>query len=268
MGVHGLVNGDLQEGLHRRGLCRTASSPPVPAVSPCWLTPPQETLQHMLVVLAQPPVGSLLLSSESWCMQGFVCALQVWGPCFPQWKSCSQIPLAFKVRFPGGSQTLCQVPSLRSLVWGSEPSQQWENFFGIIVLQFVSHPPGGYGIWLLWFCPSYCLTAASSLSLDVGIFFGRFQGPSVGGCSTASCDFGALTGGGMCVSFSSAILNQTRSINFWEFDIETPTECLNLSIEKIIVIYSGTICNCSLFSKSPVNVLSYFHNLKNIILNF
>ena len=27
-------------------------------------------------------------------------------------------------------------------MWDSEPSQQWENFFGIIVLQFVCHPPG------------------------------------------------------------------------------------------------------------------------------
>ena len=171
MGVHGLVNGDLQEGLHQRGLCKTASSPPIPVVSPCWPTPPQETLQHVQVVLVQPPVGFLLLSSESWCIQGFVCALQDWGPCFSQWKSCSQILLAFKVRFPGDSQTLYQVPRLRSLVWGSEPSQQWENFFGIIVLQFVSHPPGGYGIWLLWFCPSYCLTVASSLSLDVGYLF-------------------------------------------------------------------------------------------------
>ena len=31
-----------------------------------------------------------------------------------------------------------------------------------------------------------------------------------------------------------------------------------------MVIYSGTICNSVLyFFKSPVNVLSYFHNLKN-----
>ena len=62
------------------------------------------------------------------------------------WKSYDQIPLAFKVRFPGDSQFFCQVPRLGSLTWGSEPSQQWENFFGIIVLQFVGHPPGGYGI--------------------------------------------------------------------------------------------------------------------------
>ena len=60
------------------------------------------------------------------------------------WKSCNQILLAFKVRFPGDSQSLCPIIRLGSLTWGSEPSQQWENFFGIIVLQFVIHPPCGY----------------------------------------------------------------------------------------------------------------------------
>ena len=68
------------------------------------------------------------------------------------WKSCNQIPLAFKVRFPGDSQSFCQIPRLGSLTWGWEPSQQWENFFGIIVLQFVGHPPGGYGIWFYCDC--------------------------------------------------------------------------------------------------------------------
>ena len=63
---------------------------------------------------------------------------------FPQ--SCgNQILLAFKVRF-AGNQFLCQIPRLGSLTWDSEPSQQWENFFGIISLQFVSGPSGGYGI--------------------------------------------------------------------------------------------------------------------------
>ena len=62
------------------------------------------------------------------------------------WKSCNQILLAFKVRFPGDSQTLCWVPRLGSLTWGSRPSQQWENLSDITVLQFLGHPPGGYGI--------------------------------------------------------------------------------------------------------------------------
>ena len=52
------------------------------------------------------------------------------------WKSCSQILLAFKVRF-AGNQFLCQIPRLGSLTWDSEPSQQWENFFGIIL--WVTH---------------------------------------------------------------------------------------------------------------------------------
>ena len=49
-------------------------------------------------------------------------------------KSYSQIPLASKVRFHGDPQSLCQIPRLGNLMWGSEPSQQWENFYDIIVL--------------------------------------------------------------------------------------------------------------------------------------
>ena len=53
------------------------------------------------------------------------------------------MPLAFKVRFPGDPQSLCQIPRLGSLTWASEPSQQWENVFGIIVLQlWVAHQAG------------------------------------------------------------------------------------------------------------------------------
>ena len=62
------------------------------------------------------------------------------------WKSCNQILLAFKVSFSGDSYSCCQTPRLGNLTWGSEPSLQWENFCGIIVLQFVGHPPGSYGI--------------------------------------------------------------------------------------------------------------------------
>ena len=53
------------------------------------------------------------------------------------WKICNQIPLAFKVKFPRGSQSLCLVPRLGNLLWALELSQQCENFSGIIVLQFV-----------------------------------------------------------------------------------------------------------------------------------
>ena len=77
------------------------------------------------------------------------------------------------VRFPGDSQSLCQIPRLGSLTWGSEPSQQLENFFGIIFLQLVGCPPGGYAILFYHDCSPYHLTVASSLSLDIGFFFLR-----------------------------------------------------------------------------------------------
>ena len=38
------------------------------------------------------------------------------------WKFCNQIPLASKVKFPGGSQSLCQTPRLGSLLWVLELS--------------------------------------------------------------------------------------------------------------------------------------------------
>ena len=62
------------------------------------------------------------------------------------WKSCNQIPLAFKVRFSGNSFSCCQTLTLGSLTWGSESSLQWEKFCDIIDFQFVSSPPGDYVI--------------------------------------------------------------------------------------------------------------------------
>ena len=134
----------------KRDLSTAAASAPVPVVSPCGSTTPrlpQETLQHEQVVWI---VSCGVTAPFLWVL---VCANFCLCPprlesLFPQvlWKSYNQIPLAFKVRFPGDSQSLCQIPRLGSLMWGSEPSQQWENFFGIIVLQFVGHPPSRYGI--------------------------------------------------------------------------------------------------------------------------
>ena len=45
-------------------------------------------------------------------------------------KFCNQIPLASKVKFPGGSQPLCWTPRLGNLVWVLELWQQCRNFFG------------------------------------------------------------------------------------------------------------------------------------------
>ena len=76
-----------------------------------------------------------------------------------------------QIQIPGDSQSLCWIPRLGSLMWCSEPSQQWENFFVIIVLPFVGHPPSRFGIWF------YCDYAPPTISLKLlclwtwGIFF-------------------------------------------------------------------------------------------------
>ena len=125
-------------------------------------------------------------------------------------KSCNPIPLAFKVWFSGNSSSRCWTLRLGSLTWGSEPSLQWVDFCGIIVLWFVSHPPSSYGIWF------YCDCAPPTVLLQLllclwmwGIFFGEFQCLPVDDCSAVSCDFSALAGGSECTSFYSAILNQS-----------------------------------------------------------
>ena len=123
-------------------------------------------------------------------------------------KPCSQILLDFKVWFFGNSSSRCRTPRLGSLTWCSEPSFQWVDFCGIIVLQFVSHSPRGCGIWF------YCDCAPSTISLRLlclwmwGIFFGEFKCLPVDDCSAVSCDSGALTRGSERMSFYSAILNQ------------------------------------------------------------
>ena len=101
-------------------------------VNPCL----RRRLPDTLGKSAQSLVGSLLLSPGSWCSQRFVCALQESvSPVL--WKLCNQVPLAFKVKFPGVSQSLCQITRLANLFWALEIFQQCENFFGIIIFQFV-----------------------------------------------------------------------------------------------------------------------------------
>ena len=51
-------------------------SAPDPAPGHCRPTPPLETPGHSWASLGQSLVGSLLLSPESWCAQGFVCTIQ------------------------------------------------------------------------------------------------------------------------------------------------------------------------------------------------
>ena len=101
---------------------------------------------------------------------GFVCALQEWSVWFPQ-AFGSSIPLAFKVRFPGDSQPLCQIPRLGSLMWGQESSQKYKNFFGIIFSSlWVAHLEGKgfYFVMIVPFLPSHC---GFSFVLGLGYLF-------------------------------------------------------------------------------------------------
>ena len=137
----------------------------------CQVKPLQETLKHSQAGLAQSLVGSLVLSPGSWCAHFVVTSKSL---CFPiLWKFCNQILLSFKVRFPGDSQFLWWIPRLGSMIWGLEPSQKCENFFGIIVLQLVDCSSRSYGIWFYHDCIPPCnhLVAASPLSLVVGYLF-------------------------------------------------------------------------------------------------
>ena len=134
------------------------------------------------------------------------------------WKSYNQIPLASKVRFLGDSQSFSRIPMLRSLTWGSEFSQQWEIFFGIIVLQFVGHPYGGYGIWLYRDCTPPTILVHILLCLWMwSVFFGGFQYPPVDSCSVVSCNSDTVAGGDEHTFFYSTIQN-------WK-----PVACFSLS---------------------------------------
>ena len=61
------------------------------------------------------------------------------------WISCTHSLLAFNTKWFGGSSFWCQTPWQGSLSWDSELTLLWENFYGIIILQFVGLPWGRGG---------------------------------------------------------------------------------------------------------------------------
>ena len=99
---------------------------------------------------------SLLLSYESWSVQGFVSALQDWSLCFPQSCGCPLI----KSHCPSQTNSL-GIPS------PFDRSPGWEHWHGVQNLT-----TGGETLWnyfgsptqwvwnliFLWFWPFYCLT--------------------------------------------------------------------------------------------------------------
>ena len=87
----------------------------------CLPKPPPEIPRYSQRSLTQFLVGTLLLSPCSWYAQGFVCALQESvSPVL--WKFYNQISLASKIKFTGGSQSLCWAPRLGLVLWDPELS--------------------------------------------------------------------------------------------------------------------------------------------------
>ena len=119
-------------------------SAPDPIAGNCCPTPLLETLEHSQASLAQSLVGSLLLYPGSLYAHIFICALQESvSPVL--WKFCNQIPLAFKVKSPGVSQSSCHILRLGNMLWVLEILQQYER----TVLQLVGHLLGSSMVALM-----------------------------------------------------------------------------------------------------------------------
>ena len=116
-------------------------------------------------------MGSLLLSSGSWYTQFCLCCprLESVSP-LVLWKACNQ-PAGPQARLPRDSPSLCRSPG-------------WEAWCGVQNLHDSARTSSYYcspvcgsptqWVWdfiLSWWCPSYCLAVASSLSLDMEYHF-------------------------------------------------------------------------------------------------
>ena len=99
----------------RSGAHTATLSAPDPAAGHPRPMPPPETPGHSWASIGQSLVRSLLLFPGSCCAQDFVCAFQEsFSPVL--WKFYNQIPLAFKVKFPGGSVSLLDLQVGKSIM--------------------------------------------------------------------------------------------------------------------------------------------------------
>ena len=169
-------------GLLQQVLCTTATlRAPDPAPGYHWYTPMLDTSGHSWASLGPSLVGPLLLSSGSWCTQGFVCSLQ---------ESVSPVLCKF------WQATADLYLHRRHL---NTQSQVWLSLCG------VSWCTQGF-VWVLWasltgmgFDSKFSFTLPTvflgfTFALGCGLyFFGGIQ-HSVDGCSVASYHFGVLTG--------------------------------------------------------------------------
>lgn len=130
------------------------------------------------------------------------------------WKSCNQISLSFKVKFPGDSYSLSQIfqtgkpnVGLRTITTVGEPlGNSCSPVCGSFTWQ-------GWDLILSWLQFSYFLVMASPLSLDMGYHFWWVPVSSYQQLFS-SCDFCFLAGEGEHTSFYSTNLNQFPFVDF------------------------------------------------------
>ena len=118
------------------------------------------------------------------------------------WKFYNQIPLAFKVRFPGDSQPCCQNPRLEAWCGVQNLHNSGTTYLVLLFSSlWVTHMAGMEFVFIVIVS---LLPPCCGLFFDfvLGLcFFSGFQCPPIDGCSTPSCDFGALTGADERTSF-------------------------------------------------------------------
>ena len=112
------------------------------------------------------------------------------------WKSCNQIPLAFKVRFPGDSQSLCQIARLEACCGVQNLHNSGRTSLVLLFSSLWVTYPAGMGfdfiviVLLLPSCCGFFFVFGHGVS-----FFGMFRHPPMDGCLIGSGDFGNLKGG-------------------------------------------------------------------------
>ena len=121
-------------------------------------------------------------------------------------KSCSHIPLAFKIWFSRNSSSHCRTPRLGLRSFTAVGGLLWYKCSPVCE----SPTQQLWDLILLWLRPSYRLIVAFPLSLDVGYLFCELQCLPVDDCSAVSCDSGSLSRGSESTSFYSAILTQSH----------------------------------------------------------
>ena len=128
--------------------CTVIFRAPDHAAGHCRPMPLSDTPGHSQASLAQSLVGTLILTPGSLvCKRFWLCPPRV---CFPSpVQVLSSNPTGLQSQIPQGSSISLMNPQVGKSVVSSRTFLQCENFFGIIVLQFVGHLLSGSLVGLI-----------------------------------------------------------------------------------------------------------------------